>query len=42
MTLTSEKKQKIAEVIIEILDSRFQNFPGNALSNRNAPFHEAF
>ncbi|MWN90159.1 TdeIII family type II restriction endonuclease [Gilliamella sp. Pra-s65] len=42
MTLTSEKKQKIAEVIIQILNSRFQNFPGNALSNRNAPFHEAF
>lgn len=42
MTLSSEKKQKIAEVIIEILDSRFQNFPENALSNRNAPFHEAF
>jgi len=39
VTLTSEKKQKIAEVIIEILGSRFQNFPGNVLSNRNAPFH---
>lgn len=42
MVLTCEKKQKIAEVVIEILDSRFQKFPENTPSNRNAPFHEAF
>jgi len=36
------KKENIAIEVIKTLFSRFENFPKDALSNRNAPFHEAF
>lgn len=35
-------KQKIAEEVIKTLVGRFESFPENSSSNRNAPFHEAF
>lgn len=42
MIISNEKIEKISLVIIKVLFSRFENFPKGALSNRNAPFHEAF
>ncbi|MCK9211008.1 MAG: TdeIII family type II restriction endonuclease [Ignavibacteriaceae bacterium] len=36
------KKERIALEVIKTLKSRFDNFPEDALNNRNAPFHEAF
>ncbi len=36
------KKQEIAKVIIKVLKSRFDSFPEDANSSRNAPFHKAF
>lgn len=36
------KKEKIAIQVIKTLYSRFENFPIDALDNRNAPFHDAF
>jgi hypothetical protein len=36
------KKENIAIEVIKTLFSRFENFPEDSLSNRNAPFHEAF
>lgn len=42
MGITEEKKEKISHVIISVLYSRFENFPEDSLSNRNAPFHMAF
>lgn len=42
MIISNEKIEKISLVIIKVLFSRFENFPKDALSNRNAPFHEAF
>jgi len=42
MPLSQEQIEKISLQVIKVLYSRFKNFPENALSNRNAPFHEAF
>ena len=36
------KKERIALEVIKTLKSRFDNFPEDALKNRNAPFHAAF
>jgi hypothetical protein len=40
--LSPEKQEQIALIVIKILRSRFESFPIDAASNRNAPFHEAF
>lgn len=40
--ISNERKQKIALIVIKILQLRFETFPVDAGSNRNAPFHEAF
>lgn len=42
MIISNEKTEKISHVVIKVLFSRFENFPEDAMSNRNAPFHEAF
>ena len=42
MALTNSVKEKISIEVIKTLVTRFDNFPENALNNRNAPFHEAF
>ena len=36
------KTQPIALEVIRVLKTRFDNFPEDTQSNRNAPFHEAF
>ena len=40
--ITYEKKELISLEVIKTLKSRFEKFPEDSLSNRNAPFHEAF
>jgi len=42
MAISNEKIEKISQVVIKVLYSRFQNFPKDSTENRNAPFHEAF
>ena len=42
MALTIQQKEQIAQVVIKVLYSRFNSFPNDEESNRNAPFHEAF
>ncbi|MDZ4722465.1 MAG: TdeIII family type II restriction endonuclease [candidate division Zixibacteria bacterium] len=42
MSLPKDKEELIALEVIRVLFSRFEDFPEDALSNRNAPFHEAF
>lgn len=42
MPLNNEIKEKISFEVIRTLVSRFNSFPEDASSNRNAPFHEAF
>lgn len=42
MALSNVKKELIAHAVIKVLYSRFNSFPEDAGSNRNAPFHEAF
>lgn len=42
MALTNKIKEKISIEVIKTLVTRFDNFPEDALNNRNAPFHEAF
>jgi len=42
MAISNRKKELISREVIKILYSRFENFPENSDSNRNAPFHEAF
>lgn len=42
MCLSDEKTEKISHIVIGVLFSRFESFPGDILNNRNAPFHEAF
>ena len=42
MALTNEQKEKISIEVIKTLVTRFENFPEDASSNRNAPFHEMF
>lgn len=41
MALTQEKRERIAEVIKDILLRRYENFPLDAAGIRNAPFHKA-
>ncbi len=36
------KIERISQIIIHVLYSRFENFPIDAEGNRNAPFHTAF
>lgn len=40
--ITENKIERISEVVISVLYSRFKTFPHNTEGNRNAPFHEAF
>ncbi|MDD3282475.1 MAG: TdeIII family type II restriction endonuclease [Candidatus Cloacimonetes bacterium] len=42
MTLPNDVNQSISIAVIEILKSRFDKFPSDYTTNRNAPFHEAF
>ncbi|MCD4828763.1 MAG: TdeIII family type II restriction endonuclease [Candidatus Cloacimonetes bacterium] len=42
MALSDKIKEKISQEVIRTLVSRFESFPTDASSNRNAPFHEAF
>lgn len=42
MALTNAKKERIAQTVIKVLYSRFESFPNEDGTNRNAPFHEAF
>jgi hypothetical protein len=40
MKLETEKQERIAEIIKNILSSRIENFPELSHRNRNAPFHD--
>lgn len=40
--MNKSKKQQIALEVIRVLKNRFDKFPNDFRSNRNAPFHEAF
>jgi len=40
--MTNQTKEKIAHEVIKTLISRFESFPDDTTTNRNAPFHEAF
>ncbi len=40
--MTNKTKEKIAFEVIKTLISRFESFPDDTTTNRNAPFHEAF
>lgn len=40
--MNNNKKERISHTVISILLSRFDSFPEDATSNRNAPFHESF
>lgn len=42
MPLSQENLEKISFQAIKVLFSRFESFPEDASSNRNAPFHKAF
>jgi hypothetical protein len=42
MPISNDKKERIAEVVIKMLKSRFESFPLDSSGNRNAPFHQAF
>lgn len=42
MPLSQDKIEKISFQAIQVLHSRFTNFPEDASQNRNAPFHTAF
>ncbi len=42
MALSKDKIEKISFQTIQVLYSRFTNFPEDASQNRNAPFHKAF
>lgn len=42
MPITSDQKNRIQEVVKDILLSRFDSFPKDALVMRNTPFHNAF
>jgi hypothetical protein len=42
MTLTQDQKNRISEVVKEILLRRIENFPEIGAEIRNAPFHTAF
>ncbi len=40
--LPENKVQGISQLVIQVLHTRFLNFPDGSIKNRNAPFHEAF
>lgn len=40
--ITERKTERISHIVINVLYSRFENFPEDAAGNRNAPFHMAF
>jgi hypothetical protein len=42
MPLANSVKEKISIEVIKTLVTRFESFPEDASSNRNAPFHDAF
>lgn len=42
MALSPHKVEKLSLLVIQVLYSRFINFPEDASQNRNAPFHTAF
>lgn len=42
MALSNSIKEKISIEVIKTLVTRFDSFPEDSASNRNAPFHEAF
>lgn len=42
MALSNKQKEKISIEVIKTLVTRFESFPEDASSNRNAPFHESF
>jgi len=42
MPLSQNNIEKISLQVIKVLFSRFESFPEDASSNRNAPFHSAF
>ena len=42
MEIPAQKIEKLSMLVIQVLFSRFEKFPEDALENRNAPFHEAF
>ncbi len=42
MALSNKQKEKISIEVIRTLVTRFESFPEDAATNRNAPFHEAF
>jgi hypothetical protein len=42
MPISQNSLEKISFQVIKVLFSRFENFPENSSSNRNAPFHAAF
>jgi hypothetical protein len=42
MALSQIKTEKISILVVQVLYSRFTNFPEDASQNRNAPFHTAF
>lgn len=42
MEISRDKLEKLSHLVINVLFKRFENFPGDSMNNRNAPFHEAF
>lgn len=42
MPISKDKIEKISLEVIKVLCTRFEKFPEDASSNRNAPFHTAF
>lgn len=42
MPISKDKIEKISLEVIKVLYTRFEKFPEDASSNRNAPFHTAF
>lgn len=42
MPISPDKIERISFQVIKVLFTRFENFPEDATSNRNAPFHKAF
>jgi hypothetical protein len=42
MIINNKQKEKISIEVIKVLVTKFDSFPEDSSSNRNAPFHEAF
>lgn len=42
MSISQDKIERISFQVIKVLFTRFESFPEDASSNRNAPFHSAF